>query len=268
MKTAVSIWCAAVTTLLTMRATAQVDSNSVLRLYCGPITAGCEIDVVCQDGRGSIVSTSTTDGFDSSIRFADIAGWGASSYPWQELNFRIDSVDSEIVGLTIAKREDVRGNSEYGGDITGFAGLSLTFPLIPFHYINNVVQIPQGQFLCYIYAYGFAQYGMYNPCSGSCKTYDTIMDSVFFEITPARDLVEYPLEKSKYFRAISMSGQEAISYSPQPFDRTLEVLDILGRTVSIAHILSGQSLTDLALPPGCYFTRLGNEVAKFVVPPR
>ncbi len=249
--------------LLAVRARAQLDSNAVLRLYCGSITEGCEIVPVCQYGTGSPIYTSTTAGFDSSIRLADIARWGQNTYPWQELAFSIDSADTDIVGLTISKREDVHVND---GD--GYVELSIRFPKIPFHYVDKVLELTPRRFECSAFVSSFCSYGMYNPCSGSCSTYDTLMDSVFFEITSSSDAVADPSQGNDFFRVTSMDGREVFSYNAALFERELRVFNLLGVTAFNIPVYSGQILTESDLPPGCYFARLGGEVAKFVVPPR
>jgi hypothetical protein len=52
---------------------------------------------------------------------------------------------------------------------------------------------------------------------------------------------------------------------------TIEVLDLLSRVVAVIPIRTDDLTMDATipqLPPGCYFARLGDQVAKFVVPPR
>ena len=51
-------------------------------------------------------------------------------------------------------------------------------------------------------------------------------------------------------------------------DRYLQLVDFLGRTQNILIPAGISRLPSLLLPPGCYFARLGDRVAKFVVPPR
>lgn len=262
MKIVFSICCGVVLSLFAARAGAQVDSSAIMRLYCGQLNEGCEMEVNCQEG-SNIVYSSATAGFDSSIRFGDIGRLGIA--PWQSLNLSIDFGDSEITNLTITNGEDIQVN----GTDAGWADLTLVFPFIPFHYKNGVIEITPGKYLCSTSFGAFCKFGLDNVCSGSCSKTDTIMDSVFFEITPATDVVESTLESSESFRAIGMNTQEAFAYSPQPFDRSLVLCDILGRTISTILIPSGQTLNQSQnLPPGCYFARLGNHVAKFVVPPR
>jgi hypothetical protein len=51
----------------------------------------------------------------------------------------------------------------------------------------------------------------------------------------------------------------------------LTILDLLGRVVITRLLTSDENslqIPNAMLPPGYYFARLGDEVAKFVVPPR
>ena len=258
------LWCVSVIglSLFAMKANAQLDSNAMVRLYCGQLSEGCDMDIHCQYGGYTLVYSSTTVGFDSSIRLADIGRWGNG--PWQTLAFSVDFGDSEITNLTITNGEDV----QVSGENAGWAGLSVVFPLIPFHYVNGVLEITPGKFQCYADFGASCQYGLYNPCSGSCSNTDTIMDSVFFEIAPPSEVVAYPIENSNFFRAISIQEYEFFSFNPECFERNLQVYNVLGENIFEIPILSGQTQDEMYLPPGCYLARLGDQVAKFIVPPR
>jgi len=53
--------------------------------------------------------------------------------------------------------------------------------------------------------------------------------------------------------------------------RTLEIYDLLGRNAATVEVPIGAEFVELPttfLIPGCYFARLGDQVAKFVVAPR
>ncbi|HEX5317209.1 MAG TPA: hypothetical protein VFX22_11215, partial [Candidatus Kapabacteria bacterium] len=68
----------------------------------------------------------------------------------------------------------------------------------------------------------------------------------------------------------SLTGGFVIS-SPAHFNRRLEIFNTLSRKVADEVVLAGSLSLDhriSSLPPGCYFARLGDEVAKFIVPPR
>ncbi len=61
------------------------------------------------------------------------------------------------------------------------------------------------------------------------------------------------------------------SFSPSDSPRMLEITDLVGRTATSIPVSSGNESIELPsalLSPGCYFARLGDQVAKFVVPPR
>jgi hypothetical protein len=78
--------------------------------------------------------------------------------------------------------------------------------------------------------------------------------------------VRYPIAKT-IFHIISLSnGSVQIEGDPNAPIQTVEIIDHLGRTIRRAN-LESNSTRITSLIPGCYFARLGTEVAKFVVIP-
>jgi hypothetical protein len=181
-------------------------------------------------------------------------------------SFEIDTNEHKIINLTLGTDTNF-----YNVDIAdGCSGvLNLCFEPIPFFFNgDSLISIP-GQYKCNLLAEGSCGYGdPTNECIGSCNNVDSITDNVSFEIFSLRSAVTVPSEPAIFFRVISMPGQELFSFNVVGFERTLQISDILGKKIFTRPVPAGQTLDQEALPPGFYFARLGDQVAKFIVPPR
>jgi hypothetical protein len=109
---------------------------------------------------------------------------------------------------------------------------------------------------------------MYN---GSCSKYDTVFDSVSIQIIPSSSLaVNSETGLNRQFSVRFVGSSMMITCDLGPIARPLEIIDAMGRCSCPLTIPAGQSSVNIEneLSPGLYFARLGNQVAKFVVPPR
>ncbi|MDP4198720.1 MAG: hypothetical protein Q8922_13870 [Bacteroidota bacterium] len=70
---------------------------------------------------------------------------------------------------------------------------------------------------------------------------------------------------------LTLSDASTIAFEKSHAWRTLEILNLIGRNVGgfpIPPDCEQIQIRIADLPPGCYFARIGNQFAKFVVPPR
>ena len=244
---------------LTARAEAQIDSNALVHIYCGPLSGGCTVDAKCGYNPDEYHRFTATIGFDSVLLLSDAGRLGLPS-------FEIDTNEHKIINLTF----QTYTNFYYVDIGDGCLGsLSLSFEPIPFVFSeDSLISIPS-RYKCDRYADGSCGYGgPTNECIGSCNYEDSITDNVSFEIFPLRSAVTVPAELANYFRVISMPGQELFSFNDVTFERTMQVSDILGKKIFTRPVPAGQTLDQETLLPGLYFARLGDQVAKFIVPPR
>ena len=97
------------------------------------------------------------------------------------------------------------------------------------------------------------------------------MDSVFLEIFSASSLVSNFEEQGIPFRATSDGTNEIFSFNPLTKVKNIDFFNSLGAIVSSISLTPRETWHEVPLnqfPPGFYFARLGDQVAKFVVPPR
>ena len=110
---------------------------------------------------------------------------------------------------------------------------------------------------------------------GSCEDSGIVMDSITIEIVPNGYLNDSPSGTGPETRSLAIvdQGSESLlcTFPSSEKVRTLEIYDFLGRNSSIIPIPSNIEFIELpiaSLPLGCYFARISDQVAKFVVPPR
>jgi hypothetical protein len=249
-----SILCVAVIifSLFAGRAGAQIDSNSIVKLYLGTVSDGCTPEGNCETAFAS-----DTVGYDGTFKLKD------------NQFFTIDWKDSEILNISIQHQTNF-GNNGSGGPL-GYAGIRLTFSPIPFHSDGNVFRITPGKFGCGEHFGGGIPYVGHTNCTNECSDTMFILDSVNLIISPPGSFVKNDLEINNYFRVTSDGVNEMFSFNSSSIGRNIEVMDMLGRIVSSISLSPSETWHEVNIaqfPPGCYFARLGDQMAKFIVPPR
>jgi hypothetical protein len=192
------------------------------------------------------------------------------SSPGKWIVFTIDSENSKFLQVSLCFYQDDSPSNPYS-----IGSYEANFESIAF--IRNGAQLSVvGSFTanynvgCYVsgpwpYSYG-----------GYFGTWDTIgleEDSLHIEISPFNASVSSSQSSNLSGLLLmwnsstnSISANFPLSDSP----RILEISDLLGPSEASVEVSTGIESLQLSnnLPPGCYFARLGDQVAKFVVPPR
>ncbi len=278
MKITVSIGIVSVIalSLLAARVEAQIDSNTRVMLRCSPVCAGCNLRVshfIFFQPNDSIISydnRSLCVDCDSSFRYTDSA---VAFYSGTQIRFAIDTIAKLFRDLTLTKQQYyIWDQSLQAG---GVDAINIRFN--PLSYIDSSGRfVARGVFQCgYVFS-TFVSGGMgHSIFSGNCADSGLTLDTISIEVTPsaylsvaqaANHLVTLPFHIFVDDKEVALSS----SFGSSGTARTIRICDLLGRTVSTLLVpQNAESLQEpLSLPPGCYFARLGNQVAKFVVPPR
>jgi hypothetical protein len=190
------------------------------------------------------------------------------------VNFIIDRTNSAFRNIIISFDTF---NSGSGGYYTYGSQSSYAVSLDSIHFFLTAdsTMKASGSFLSnfYVQAGASGDEGSTEQFVGGVSDTGQEQDSIYLEITSLNSLVANAdaISASKLqllWNAVS-NGIVA-QFLPTNFPQTLEIADLLGRMVlSMPVSIGAESLQcPLMLPPGCYFARLGDQVAKFVVPPR
>jgi len=268
-----SLWGVAVILLALVagRARAQFDSNATMTVHCGAVSAECTMTITrifnYTDTSTYTVGAAMSGGVDYSGRFAPSITLGSFN---QYLNISIDSVHKTLL-LNFHKSEIVETNESSGED-----DIDVTFDSLSYKITQSGGLRAEGFFSA------SDQFGAFQVVTlphgnggGSCNSEEQVTDSVFIEITPESSSIVNSLTEPNMKIGLTASivgdGVEIFNFFPSPFKRELNVFNLLGANQIQRSIASGVNslLCSIeALPPGCYFARLGDQVAKFVVPPR
>ncbi len=166
---------------------------------------------------------------------------GGNDVPVENLKYavRIDSIPySESRSSITVTTTLIRGASHWGG---GYIG----------HYEGNP---------------DYTETGSSTDSSLDVDTLSLQLGPISSEVTPSNVQNESSLVIER-----SETSPSMFFFAPSSQSRELQIMDLLGRTVSILTIPSGNESLELqfnTLAPGYYFVRLGDQVAKFVIPPR
>ena len=100
----------------------------------------------------------------------------------------------------------------------------------------------------------------------TCSDTGSIADSLFLQIKPSA----LGVRNSNLSPRIEFldNGIQLFKFAYSSEARGLEICNTIGEIVSRTSISPTSTFEELSLPPGLYFARLGDQVAKFVVPPR
>jgi hypothetical protein len=248
--------------IVSTTAHAQIDSNAIVTFYCSPQSGGCEfqfsggVEHGC-DGSGS---ASLSVSFDSSFRFCD-RGKGGRYQGYGNPQFEIDSLNGMIVNLSFGKFKDI---FYAGGPLaTGYCSIKLSFSSLPYTKRGNNIIVALDLYPC---AMRFGTYQTYGThCSGGCSDSAFMMDSLYLVIRP--EVLSIPAQDvpSTHLAIHSNATNPIIIFEQDCVPRVLEVYDLRGLSVKNFQVPPKDYSFVTHFSPGCYFARLGNEVAKFVV---
>jgi hypothetical protein len=193
-----------------------------------------------------------------------------TSFQWRNF-FSIDSANSNFCSIRISL--NYQGPNDYDNEFNNTSGeYTILFDSIPWK--GNANELIKGYFPAHytVNLFTFGEYGggTYTGYSDSAGMEE---DSLYIEINPSSSGVhssqsvvasELHLLWSNTSNALSVILP--LSYQSS----TLEICDFLGRATMSITVPGGAESLELPnnLSPGCYFARLGDQVAKFVVPPR
>ncbi|HEY3875846.1 MAG TPA: T9SS type A sorting domain-containing protein, partial [Candidatus Kapabacteria bacterium] len=123
--------------------------------------------------------------------------------------------------------------------------------------------VVNGSYSC---RYSFWSVYQYRFIQGDCQDTGSTMDSVFLEIIPST----LKVRNAAVIPTINFldNGIPAFEFAAFSEEHTLEIWNPIGKIVSRAIIEAGETVCEMSLPPGLYFARLGDQVAKFIVSPR
>jgi hypothetical protein len=267
------------------RAGAQIDSNAKVRLFCSPIVLECYgVPIVhYPEGMAHVYANPIAwVGFDTSLRFQvsdSIYCKKGFNYCFEQASLIVDTISKCFRHLVFSS-----SNPSYGWGIPCRAWFCPEESSVFFQ--MSIDSLPYIDSLGIISASGVFNFSeslsaQYNcNChnqwwSGSCDDSGKVMDSITIEIIPDGYLSVSQLGTLSEARPLAIVGQGTESvlctFSSSENIRMLEIYDLLGRNSAIIPIPSGAEYFQfpiVSLPPGCYFARLGDQVAKFVVPPR
>jgi hypothetical protein len=267
--------------LLAGRAEAQLDTNDRVILYCGQVCDGCTIPgnfpPYANSGRSLCVSYNGSyrySGGDSSQFETDTIYYdfqvGGDHYRGWGIQFNVDTTNKYFRNLIIRHAQNYYAEYEVGGT----DGISIRFDSLPFIDSSGIL-LARGIFPCTYFFSTFIQGDWHNVGSynSSCSDSGQTMDTVSLEIAPSEYLSvtqngSSPVVSHLYL-SVDREGMLLSSFLPSNYPRNLEIIDLLGKTVVSLSIPSGIESLQYFLPrSGCYFARLGDQVAKFIIPPR
>jgi hypothetical protein len=276
-----------VLSLFAPSAQAQFDSNAMVSVYCPPIGDGCTMTVTHawafnDTERGSdFFSLSQSLGLGSIGPFRYRGGDSVyfdtneySGYLWS-VHFNIDTTTKMFRNFVLS--------SSYSNYISpcvfnygGYQSLSALVDSLPYKDSSGKLRA-NGAFLITLNftAKVDCASSPHQGYTGYCENSEQVSDTISIEIIPNSYLDVTEARPSQENSAISIREQGSdlfVRVSDIRTDtHTLEIYDLLGRNATKVDIPSAAEFVELPtapLPPGLYFARLGNQVAKFVVPPR
>lgn len=245
--------------LVAGRAGAQIDSNAVVSIYCGSIEKGCSMYL--SYGKDTF-STSLQLGFDSAFRLADTGPSQPTGQPGHpNPSFSIDSTNHEILNLSLYVTQDINGPGANSG---GEDLLELSFQPIHYDLDGNQIVANSGVYQCH-YFFSSVLQSFINGTT-TCSDTGTIADTLSLQIRPST----LGVRNSNLIPRIGFidNGIQLFEFSSPSEAGELEICNTIGEIVFRASISPTSTYEELTLQPGCYFARLGDQVAKFVVPPR
>jgi hypothetical protein len=286
-----------VLSLVAGRAAAQIDSNAMVTFSCSPIFGYCSMTIY--HGSGSpfdtnyICCTLNPDidlSYNGSFKFSggdsvlfdtgyssSFAGGYCSGPRSFAAQFKVDTINKCFRNLVLSGSCSWGANQGpwYTPESCGFNQLVAQLDSLPYKDSSGIL-FTHGVFSLsstHTASLNCANGGQY--WFGNCGDTEQMMDTITIEIVPNGYLSvsqSTSILGTRSF-AIQDQGSESLlaTFAPYENPRSLEIYDLLGRIAALISIPSNAEFIELlaeSFPPGCYFARLGNQVAKFVVPPR
>ena len=270
--------------LLAGRAEAQLDTNDRVILYCGQVCGGCVIPgnfppsytnesnnrSLCVSYNGSYPYSGGDSSQFTIDTDEDVCCNGGVLQRFWTAQFKIDTVYKFIRNLIIIHAHAY----QVVEDVGGIDEISVHFDSLQYVDSSGIL-LARGIFPCTYFFSTFIQGDWHNVGSynSSCSDSGQTMDTVSLEIAPTAylDVTQggSPPVVSHLYLSVDREGMLLSSFSPSSYPRSLEIIDLLGKTVVSLPIQSGIESLQFSLPcSGCYFARLGDQVTKFVIPPR
>jgi hypothetical protein len=182
--------------------------------------------------------------------------------PYLYLQFNVDTEEHMIRNLRFY--ED--GTDEYNAYSLFQV---LVIDSVPFvRPSSNTIEVSLQPITCtYQYSYGYEDqrtgFTDYTQSSG------TAIDTLSFTLSPVSPSA-VTLSSSNNINFL-WRYPSILEFTPSNFERELYVFSSLGSLILKQDLLAGcghVQLAEYSFPPGCYFAHLGDQMTKFIVPPR
>jgi hypothetical protein len=271
MKIASFLRCGVVIVLSLVSGRAEAQSDSV-NLICWLRGADISFSVTTNWSNNSMGQSMAGETYGVDVPVNMIVGGEVpenDTVSYGSLSFAIDSSKTTVRNLTI--------NYNPGGLgplYSGYRAIYDSLPLTEVSFGNFVVSanLYRGDFTYWAVYQDFHSQGWVDYGQSGDSEYET--DSVYLLLSSSNASVSPSFADSnmkQFLVAFTQDRNElSASFLAASFQRMLEIIDLLGRKAASYPVPSGFESLQLPnnLAPGCYFARLGDQVAKFVVPPR
>lgn len=193
-------------------------------------------------------------------------------YGPSSVSFRIDSLGKFLRSVTFQQDGTVGGSTGYGGQPGfGFWQYKVVFDSIDYQSNGRAVSIStldSGNY-SWMASWGSESNFFYTEIGGQNGS-GIEEDSLSIELSPYQASVTPSIREVCLFSVIANNGSLTASFAASDLNKKLEIEDLLGRVITSFNLLARQTQfrSTVFLPPGLYFARLGDQMAKFVVPPR
>ena len=264
-------------TLFTVRAEAQIDSNAKVMIVCSPIGETCTMTVFHDAYFGTLDSVDSAPsrqgwGFalNDTFRYTDGPRFGVT--------LSVDTVNKCFRNLLFSSSNSYGAQGECaqaGGFGDGTSALDARLDSLAYEDSSGVLSAHGVQAMSYKLSSRYSCLAGHQSWNGACEVSGKQVDTISMRIIPNGYLsVPQPLPVSGMSSlAIRVQVMESAlcTFPVSEYPSTLKIYDLLGRIAAVVSIPISTDYLELptaSLSPGCYFARLDNQVAKFVVPPR
>lgn len=269
--------------LIAGRAEAQLDSNARVTVICSEIVDGCTMTVFHVYDIGARLDTLGSApsyqkwglALNDTFRYIDGPRFGVT------FSVDVDTVNRCFRNLSLystyaygAEGQCANGGGWGGGTNNLNARLDVlnyqdSLGILSAHGVYAMSVDFSASYYCNV---GISGHEAWN---GTCKDRMQVVDTISIRIVPSSYLSVPPQGLMIETRdiAIRAQGTESLlcTFPLSEYPSVLKIYDFLGRTIEVVPIPISTAYLELptaSLSPGCYFARLGDQVAKFVVPPR
>ncbi len=271
-------------TLLAARVEAQIDSNAKVRLYCSLTCDRCSMTIVHTTTFTPVPDTVdrySNDQYycvflDTFVRYSG----GSSQFNSNSLEagFTVDTAARCFRNFGV-RREYVYGPqgpcaNDYGSG-GGEMSLQAVVDSLPYEDSSGVLSAFGTYYTSLSFSAAYSCRASHQFWEGHCGDNTKSRDTILIKIFPNAYLLVSEAEPQPDQRTLKILQQgtqsQLCSFHFLEIQPSIEVFDLLGRSVQTIPPPGGVrslEISTAALSPGCYFARLGDQVAKFVVPPR